>query len=121
MQRAPAGTGQMLLALDMYLGPTPQVVVLGGDDRASTSAVLSALHGHFLPNKVLAYGDPATPPERHGPLLAEIFRGKAPRPPGPTVFVCEDFVCQAPASGLAAALAAVDALAGGELGKRIET
>jgi uncharacterized protein YyaL (SSP411 family) len=121
MQRAPAGTGQMLLALDMYLGPTPQIVVLGGEDHASTSAVLAALHGRFLPNKVLAYGDRATPPEQHGPLLAEIFRGKAPRPPGPTVFICEDFACQAPASGLDASLAAVDALARGESGKGTET
>ena len=29
MERAPTASGQMLLALDMFLGPTAEIVVLG--------------------------------------------------------------------------------------------
>jgi hypothetical protein len=107
MERAPSGSGAMLLALDMYLGPTPEIVIVDSADHASTSAVVSALHRRFVPNKVVAYCNPATPPAAHAAVLSGILQGKTLLPPGPTVFVCQDFACQAPVSGEDAALAAL--------------
>ena len=49
MEKSPTATGQMLLGLDMQLGPTPELVILGDDD--DTRAVLTALHRRFWPNK----------------------------------------------------------------------
>ena len=69
---------------------------------------MAALPRRFLPNKVLAYRDPATPAARTPPALSGIFGGKTPLPPGPTVYVCQDFVCQVPVSGREAALRVLD-------------
>ena len=56
MQRYPSGTAQMLLAVDLYLGPTYELV-FAGDEGAESQAVLADLQRRFLPHKVLAYAD----------------------------------------------------------------
>jgi uncharacterized protein YyaL (SSP411 family) len=116
MEHAPRAAGQMLLALDLFLGPTKQIVVLG--DRASpdTAAVLSALARRFVPNKVVACrapsgGGAAHDTARRSAALDPLFAGKQLAGPEPAVFVCEQFACQAPVFGRDAALAAVEALA----------
>jgi hypothetical protein len=45
------------------------------------------------------------PPHR-SPALDTMFAGKTPLGAEPTVFVCQNFTCDAPVSGLAAAVAA---------------
>ena len=110
MERYPTAAGQMLLALDFRLGPAPEIVVLGGDsdeEAAAASAALVDVRRRFLPNKVLA--GRVRPRDYASPHLAELFAGKTPLRPGPTVYVCESFACQAPVHG-AAATAAFDAL-----------
>ena len=111
MERHPTAAGQMLLALGFRLGPTPEIVVLGGDhegDTAAAIAVVAEIRRRFLPRKVLAAR--IGPQEYTSPHLAGLFAGKTPLTPGPTLYVCEDFACQAPAHG-PAAMAALDALA----------
>ena len=61
-QRAPTGAGQMLLALDMYLGPAPEIVILGTPDASPTRDVLAALRQKFIPNKVVALRPPMLQP-----------------------------------------------------------
>ena len=106
MEQAPTSVGQMLLALDMVLGPTPEIVILGPADHQPTAEALADLHGRFIPNKIIARHDGV---DGQSPLLT-IFHGKEATPPGPTVFVCRDHVCQPPVSGKDAAIAAWDAL-----------
>ena len=36
MERTPTGAGQMLIALDMWLGPMQELVLLGGKDATRT-------------------------------------------------------------------------------------
>ena len=43
MQQSPTAAGQMLLALDMQLGPTPEIVILGDPNSSDTAATLSDL------------------------------------------------------------------------------
>ena len=43
MRQAPTATGQMLLALDFYLGPTPEIVLVGDPRTAPTAEVLAAV------------------------------------------------------------------------------
>lgn len=112
MERAPSGTAQLLIALDMQLGPSPEIVVLGSEDREANAAVLTELHRRYLPNKVVAYRDPQAATADRSPALAGIFAGKSPLSPGPTVFVCENFACQAPVAGRQAALAVIAEMAG---------
>ncbi len=105
MERYPSATGQLLLGLEMYLGPVPQIVILGGEDQTASHEVLADLQRRFLPSKVVAYHD-ARGTTRPSPALAALFDGKVPCRPGPAVFVCHDFACGAPICGKDAAIAA---------------
>ncbi|HEY2839221.1 MAG TPA: thioredoxin domain-containing protein [Pirellulales bacterium] len=102
MRDYPTATGQMLLALDFHLGPTPELALVAGEETA-TSAVLADLRRRFWPNKVLAL---RTDPERGAAELAPMFAGKQSIAPGPTLYVCEHFACQEPIAGEAKILAA---------------
>ena len=96
MQRAPTAAGQMLIAVDMWLGPMPEIVVMAGA-AGESNAVLVDLHSHFLPNRVIACRTGKD--EYHSPHLEPLFAGKTGQPPAPTVYVCERFACQAPVHG----------------------
>src|SRR6185295_7735045 len=49
MERAPTGAGQMLVALDMWLGPASELVLVGGKDDTANQSVIEALQKAFLP------------------------------------------------------------------------
>lgn len=110
MERAPTATGQLLIALDMHVGPTPQIVVMGSPADANTKEVLQNLWRRFIPNRVLAGGDSsnAAPPA----ALKQLFAGKEPGEKTPAVYICESFTCSAPAFGKEAAVASWDRLGG---------
>ena len=97
MQQAPTAAGQMLLAYDFYLGPTPEIAILGEPSSTETRAVLKALREKYLPNKVVALR-PSAMSAGGGPLDA-LFECKQSVGSGPTAFICENFACQAPISG----------------------
>lgn len=92
----PAASGQMLVALDFYLGPVQQVAVVGPANDETARAIAAVRHG-FNPNRVVAFHDPATgaPPAE----LASLFEGKEAVGGAATVYVCENFACRAPLVG----------------------
>jgi hypothetical protein len=102
MERFPSAAGQMLAALDIHLGPTPEVVILGSND-AETSAALAELRHRFIPNKVVACRAESSG-QYESSSLAAVFAGKELQHPPPTVFICENFTCQAPVAGREAAI-----------------
>jgi uncharacterized protein YyaL (SSP411 family) len=108
VQQSPMATGQMLLALDMHLGPTSEIVVVGDPSNHATAKALAALCKRFVPNRVLACraGDTG-----HSEALTPLFVGKHAQVQ-PTVYVCQDFTCDAPLVGEAETIAAWDRLAG---------
>ena len=97
MQQFPTASGQMLIALDMYLGPYPEIVVLADPQAASTSTLFQDLRQRYLPNRALAYRSTET--AYRSSHLDPIFQGKQPRVAEPTVFVCENFACETPVTG----------------------
>ncbi len=104
LQQSPTAASQMLLALDMYLGPTPEIVILAGPQGDENHALLANLNRLDWPNKVVAYReDPAVGSER----LAARFAGKKRSSVGPAVYLCREFACQAPVVGLEAAIASL--------------
>lgn len=113
LERAPSAAGQMLIALDMFLGPTQEMVLLGDPDSADTVAVLANLRGRFLPNKVVAMRRPdkAATQLSQSTALDPLFAGKQVSGKATTLFVCENFACQAPVSGQAEIVAKLDELA----------
>ena len=103
MQQSPAAAGQFMIALDFYFGPTPEIVMLGDRNDPAVVDALKNLRKRFLPNYVLAL----RPPDGHGVSghLDAMFEGRTVQLPAPTVFVCENFACQAPTNGLDGAIA----------------
>ena len=103
MEESPTASGQMLLALNWYLGPTPEVVILGDPDTDDTGAVLADFRQRFIPNRVLACR-PSPAHSKGSSSLDPIFHQKNPVGDDPTIFVCQNFACDAPLSGKTAAL-----------------
>jgi uncharacterized protein YyaL (SSP411 family) len=104
MQRAPMAAAQMLIALDRYLGPANELVLVGDIARDDTKQALAAIHRRYLPRSVRAARDTASADQtgaqsRH---LDDIFVGKSSPDGQPALYVCENFTCRAPAVGLAA-------------------
>ena len=116
MRQAPRAAGQMLSALDVYLGPTPEIVIVGDPHHSDTAAALVALAHRYIPNRVVACRKPDKI-NQGSPALADLFAGKRLDGAEPAVFICERFACQAPQNGLSDALAAWDRLAGGDRAK----
>jgi uncharacterized protein len=96
MRTYPTAAGQTLLALDLELGPTYEMVLAGDLGEEATHQVLADLRRRFLPHKVLALaGAGDTKPQ----AAADLLEGKSPLGGAPTLYICEGFTCQAPAQG----------------------
>jgi uncharacterized protein YyaL (SSP411 family) len=89
--RAPTAFGHALVALDLYLGPSREVAIIGGLEHPGTRALMNeVLRERFLPNVVLACAPEGTV---EGPALLE----NRPQVEGaPTAYVCEHFSCRLP-------------------------
>jgi uncharacterized protein len=112
LERAPLAAGQMLLALDLYLGPTFELVIVGDAGSDDFSAAAAAIRRRYLPRSVLAVRlhDPANKVAHRSAQLADLFAGKTTTTGEPVLYICQNFACQAPAVGLAAIEARLDAL-----------
>jgi uncharacterized protein YyaL (SSP411 family) len=114
MERAPTAAGQLLIALDMWLGPMQELVLVGGSDQSVNRELMKRLQRPFLPNAVIAFRPGATPQEAHAarsPHLEPIFAGRTATEGQPALFVCQNFTCQAPVVGLGGIQTATAALA----------
>ncbi len=104
MKQAPTAFGQMLVALDFYLGPVDEIAVVGPNSSPDTRQALRLLEAGFRPNKVMAWLDTdldetSMKAVQHAvPLLTDktAVKGQV------TTYVCRDFSCQAPIVGLEA-------------------
>jgi uncharacterized protein YyaL (SSP411 family) len=90
---APGLSGQALSALDLHLGPSHEVAIVGDPGASDTVALVGeVLRRRWLPNVVLGVVSPVEPDLEQIALLAERPQvdGKA------TAYVCERFVCRQP-------------------------
>jgi hypothetical protein len=117
LDRAASGMGQMLSAADMRLGPMAEIAIVGDPAQADTAAALADLRRRYVPKRVLACRAPGS--QAGTPYLVPLFQGKEVVGEEPTVYVCENFACQAPVSGRAAVLELWDRLAGGSHAARV--
>jgi len=104
MEEHPLAAGQMLVALDFYLGPVDEVAVVGDPAAAETQRVLRAARAGFRPHQVVAL-KPAAGDDRAEELLP-LLAGKTTQG-AVTTYVCRNFACQAPLVGAEAAEAAL--------------
>jgi hypothetical protein len=96
---APSSYAFFLVGLDIALGPSKEVIIVGKEGAEDTEAMLQALGEGFLPNKVVLFV-----PDEELPQIARIaeyvkeyssVEGKA------TAYICVDFHCELPTTSVA--------------------
>jgi uncharacterized protein YyaL (SSP411 family) len=98
MAERPMGAGQMLIALDFYLGPVQEFAIVGNPAGEETKQVLRGVRGRFQPRRVVGLKSPDdTTAEQDLPLLAgKTALGDV------TTYICQNFTCRAPLVGASA-------------------
>ena len=92
--RAPTGFGHALSALDLSLGPTREVAIVGSmDDPATRALADEVLAVRFLPNTVVAI---AAADDAEAAHAVRLLRDRPQVEGLPTAFVCERFACLLP-------------------------
>lgn len=106
MGKHPQAAGQMLLAADLYFGPTQELVLLS--EPSDREEILNAIGRRFTPRSVIACRPATAGDSRH---LDHLFIGRDLGPRGePVLYVCENYVCEQPVVGKAAILARIQFL-----------
>ncbi|HEY3229756.1 MAG TPA: thioredoxin domain-containing protein, partial [Roseiflexaceae bacterium] len=93
MERYPTGFGRYLAAAEFALATVKEIALVGEPHAEDTRALVEAIFGSFLPNKVVLLRAPGEePPTVPSPLLADRAQidGKA------TAYVCEQYTCKLP-------------------------
>jgi uncharacterized protein YyaL (SSP411 family) len=113
MQSTPEGVCQLLVATDLLLGPTWELVLRAGSPGASstaddTTAALQAIRHNYLPRRLLACRQAPGAEGYRSSLLDDLFAHK-PAAAVPCLYACQNFTCQAPLEGLPAIQAWLEA------------
>ena len=94
--RAPSAHAMSLVALDLAIGPSHEVVIAGRRGAPDTSTLLSALRGAYRPRTSVLFR-PAEPEDAERvDALAPFAAGHEPVDGGAAAYVCRDFACQRP-------------------------
>lgn len=95
----PAAAGQMLIALDFYFGPVQEIAIIADPMDVDCDHAIAAIHRQFGPNRVLAVHNPRTGP---APADIPLLKDRPAHDAEVTVYVCENYACQAPLVGIEA-------------------
>ncbi len=104
MMRAPTGFGHALSAVDLAVGPTQEIAIVGDPSAATTALIDEIVRVRYLPNAVLAV---ASPDDERASGSVALLADRPAVDGRPTAYVCTRFVCQRPVTtpaDLAAAL-----------------
>jgi uncharacterized protein YyaL (SSP411 family) len=99
LEATPLAYPQMMLALDLALGPTAEVVLAGNPTSAELLAMRQELDGRFLPRvsvAVLPEGKAGERLKALSPFLAGLDPARGPA----TAYVCQDGRCALPTAEL---------------------
>jgi hypothetical protein len=107
LQKQPVVMPQMAAAYDFSIDKPRQIIIVGANDDPATQAMLREVHARFMPNKILVLLNGGSG-QNH---LAELnpFYSSLPMQGGrPTAYICQNFVCQLPATDIAAVIRLLD-------------
>jgi uncharacterized protein len=96
LRESPEGSAQLLTALDFWVGPVLEFVVVGPAEHLETKSALASLGRRYLPNALVLFHDPVHG-EADDDLLPQL-KGKLGGS-GVVVFVCTNETCLAPLHG----------------------
>jgi uncharacterized protein YyaL (SSP411 family) len=93
--QSPSAFTQFMLALDFGLGPSHEVIIAGNPAGKDTQAMLRAIRGQFVPNKVVIL----RPTDADSPDIfrfADYTRYQSPIDGKATAYVCLNYKCEFP-------------------------
>jgi len=95
IRESPAAFTQWMISLDFAFGPSSEVVIAGEPEAPDTRAMLRALRGGFIPNKIALLRPPGAGGEeiRRLAAYAESITGTQGKA---TAYVCHNFRCDRP-------------------------
>jgi hypothetical protein len=94
MGQAPTGFGHALSALDLYLGPSREVAIVGDPSSEDTRNLATEVNvKRYLPNVVLAV---AAPGDEASQEAVALLRDRETLDGNATAYVCERFACKLP-------------------------
>jgi hypothetical protein len=93
MREQPFALSRMLCGVDFYVQKPREIVVVGQPEAVETKMLRQQLRQVYMPNRTLTLIDPAR--TQHLPAL---LQGKTQIEGRPTVYVCHDSTCSAPAT-----------------------
>ncbi len=98
VSKAPEAYTQLLVALDFATGPSYEVVIVGNPQSDDTKAMLRALRGQFIPNKVMLF----RPAEGSGEIayFPEFTRYLSNMEGKATAYVCLNHKCELPTTDI---------------------
>lgn len=91
MVKGPSEFANSLCALDFYLHPIKEIVVVS-ESGSDNSEILFPIYEQFDPDKVVLVADLESLKSQKSPLT----EGRTPENGKPTAFVCENFTCKQP-------------------------
>jgi len=89
----------MLSTLDNYLKPPVDIVVAGKPGSEEVEEILKVIFSKFLPNKTISFLDSSNP-DKEAIKLIPLLEGKKIVKDKPTVYICENFICKTPITGV---------------------
>ena len=92
IKTSPSAYTQFLSALDFYIGPSKEILLVGNDDE-KVKRFLRILRETFIPNKVIIYKDDRTKDKLS---KAAEFTKSYQSLNGAEAYICENFSCRLP-------------------------
>ena len=94
MAEAPTGFGHALCAMDLYVGPSNEVAIIGEPSSDQTRTLAAEVTGSvYRPNVVMAV---ARPGDDRASLMVPLLRERDATNGAPTAYVCQRFACKLP-------------------------
>ncbi|MFC1991805.1 thioredoxin domain-containing protein [Chloroflexota bacterium] len=107
VRQLPVAHTQLLVALDFAVGPSYEVVIVGNSNLNDTKEMVSAIHQHFIPNKVIIL----RPTEEAAPRIdniASFVRHNSASNDKATAYVCLNYKCKLPTTDINIMLGLLD-------------
>ncbi|MBI1992621.1 MAG: thioredoxin domain-containing protein, partial [Candidatus Omnitrophica bacterium] len=104
----PSAFPQFLIALDVWLGPSQEIVIAGDPAAPETREMLTAVRRRFLPRAVRIL-HPSDETAASIEALIPFIKAQQPLHSAATAYVCQNYVCRLPTTDLSAFISLLDA------------
>jgi len=99
IKQNPTAYAYFLIGVDLIIGPTYEVIIIGNPDKNDTKEMLSTLHQKYLPRKVVIFRSTENKVQEIDKMInfnlpSEKITEKA------TAYICKDYICMLPTTDI---------------------